>query len=52
MVVIVLCVDKPLFSSYLILAFVYAIMILMSKHTHNRNTRRGYECWGGRGGGG
>ena len=40
------CVDETLFSSALMLAFLYEIMILMSDHTHNRHTR-GEERWEG-----
>ena len=29
--------DKPLFSSDLVLVFMYTMMILMSEHTHNRH---------------
>ena len=41
--VIVHFFDKPLFSSDLVLSFVYEIVILMSNHTHNRHTRGGGE---------
>ena len=40
------CVYKHLFSSSLLFDFVYAMMILMSEHTHNIHTGGG---GGGRG---
>ena len=42
------CVDEPLFTSDLILAFVYEMMILMSEHTDNSHNR-GKGRWGGGG---
>ena len=39
------CVDKPLFFSALLIVCVYAMTILMSEHTHNRNTRGGGVSW-------
>ena len=33
------CVDEPLFFSTLLLAFIYAMVILMSEHAHNIHTR-------------
>ena len=44
-------VDKPVFYSDLLLTIVYAMMILMYEHTHNRHTR-GESRWGGGEGGG
>ena len=38
-VLIVICVEEPLVYSTILFDFVYAIMILMSDHTHSRNTR-------------
>ena len=43
------CIDKPLFSSVLMLNFMYEIMILMFEHTYNRQIRGGGA---GRAGGG
>ena len=39
-------VDNPMFPSALMIYFVYAMMILMSEHTHNRHTRGGMEVGG------
>ena len=37
--VMVLYVDEPLFSSNILIAFVYAMTIFMSENTHNMYTR-------------
>ena len=39
-------IDKNLFSSDRILAFLYTMIISMSEHTHNRHTRV-EGSWGG-----
>ena len=33
------CIDEPIFSSSLLFAFVYAMLILNSEHTYNRHNR-------------
>ena len=44
MSVICHCVDEPLFYSDLLLAFVYATMMLNSEHAHNTHTRGEGRC--------